>query len=61
MNATLHLPNTHSLRRDQPIGLISILAALLITLRGLLGPEEEAADDPAAIAYVYQKYGAAGD
>ena len=61
MNATLHLPNMNSTRISQPIRLISVFAAILITIRGLLGPDEEAEDDPAALAYVQQKYGAVGD
>jgi hypothetical protein len=61
MNATLHLPNMHSARQNQPVRLFNIVTALLITLRGLLGPDEEAADDSAANATFRQKYGAAGD
>ena len=59
MHASLHLPSAQ--RTSGPIRLLSVFAALLITLQGLLGPDEEPAGDPAALAYVQKKYGAAGD
>ena len=61
MNATLHLPSPASRISNRPVNLISVFAANLITLRGLLGPDEESADDPAAIYYIQHKYGGAGD
>ena len=63
MNATLHLPSLRPTRRvtNRPVQWVHVFAAILITLRGLHGPNEESADDPAANYDIQHKYGGAGD
>ena len=58
MNATLHFPALGFGRSAsrQIAHVLSAFVAILLTLRGLLGPEEEPDDDPAAIYYTLHNY-----
>ena len=67
MNAILHPSDTLSPRisaraisRDL-LRLLTVFVAIVLTLRGLLGPEEEPGDDSAAIYYSLKKYAESGD
>ena len=67
MNATLHPSDILSPRVSpraiarEIARLLSVFVAIMLTLRGLLGPEEEPGDDPAAVYYSLHKYAGAGD
>lgn len=59
MNATLHLPTTRPVSY-QPTHWMSIFAAILITIQGLLGPDQGPEDDFSEPASIQPQNRAAG-